>query len=217
MTPRLRGLAAGLALGAGLGLACPSAAQQDAATGGDAAAEDSAQQERERAREARRAERAAERARQDAGGAAVRFGGFTNEDPDAPVVITSDQLELRRYDGTALFTGDVLAVQGEMRLRGEWMLVKYVLEPDGSVGSEIESVTARDDVLLVTPDEAASGDNGVYYPIDNQAYMRRNVVVTQGPNTITGDWMTVNLETGDGRVEGRVRTVLEQAPDDAAN
>lgn len=147
----------------------------------------------------------------------VDVGGFTNNDPDAPVEITSDRLDLQRYDGTALFTGDVLAIQGEMRLRAEWVLVEYVVLEDGSLGNEIEKVTARDNVLLVTPTEAAEGNEGVYYPQRNSVVMTGDVLLTQGPNTIAGDAMTVNLETGIGEVQGRVRTVLQQDPGDAAN
>ncbi len=144
----------------------------------------------------------------------VAVGGFTNNDPDAPVEITSDRLDLKRFDGTALFTGDVLAIQGEMRLRAEWVLVEYVMLEDGNLGNEIEKVTARENVLLVTPTEAAEGNEGIYFPLTNRVVMTGDVLLTQGPNTIAGDTMTVDLETGIGEIEGRVRTVLQQDPRD---
>ena len=139
----------------------------------------------------------------------VELGGFTNRDPDAPVEITSDRLDLRREDGTALFSGDVVAVQGEMRLRAERVQVDYVVRPDGSLGDEVDSVTATGDVLLVTPSEAAESDEAVYYPARNEVFMTGNVLLTQGGNTVAGDRLHVDLETGTGEVEGRVRTVLQ--------
>jgi lipopolysaccharide export system protein LptA len=35
-----------------------------------------------------------------------------------------------------------------------------------------------------------------------------DVLVTQGPTAIAGDRMVVNMRTGNGSVDGRVRTVL---------
>lgn len=139
----------------------------------------------------------------------VQLGGFRNADPDAPVQITSSQLDLARGAGTALFTGDVLAIQGEMRLSAQWVLVEYTLLPDGNIGNEIKTITAKDKVLLVTPTEAAESDEAVYRPQTNEVLMTGNVLLTQGPNTVAGDRMTVDLETGIGKVEGRVRTVLQ--------
>ena len=40
--------------------------------------------------------------------------------------------------------------------------------------------------------------------------MRGNVLVTQGPNAITSEEMTVDLDTGTAQLTGRVRTVLQQ-------
>jgi len=144
-------------------------------------------------------------------GTGVELGGFTNPDPDAPVEIIADRLDLKRAEGTALFTGNVFAKQGEMRLNAQWVLVEYQTEADGSAGTEIEKITAREDVLIVTPTEAAEGDEAVYRPLVNEVDMRGNVLLTQGGNTVAGDRLVVDLETGVGEVTGRVRTVLQPA------
>ena len=39
--------------------------------------------------------------------------------------------------------------------------------------------------------------------------MQGNVLATQGDSAIAGDRMTVDMETGTGRVEGRVRTIFQ--------
>lgn len=148
--------------------------------------------------------------------AGVQLDGFRNADPNAPIEITSDQLDLSRAAGTALFTGNVIAIQGEMRLNAQWVLVEYMMLPDGTVGSEIEKITAKEKVLLVTPTEAAEGDNGIYWPQTRQVVMTGNVLLTQGPNTVAGDKMTADLGTGIGKVEGRVRSVLQQQPQQPA-
>lgn len=141
-------------------------------------------------------------------------GGFRNSDPDAPVEVTSDRLDLARAEGTALFTGNVLAIQGDMRLTAQWVLVEYVLNPDGTLGDDIDTITAREDVLLVTPEEAAEGDEAIYTPQTNTVVMTGNVLLTQGGNTVAGDRLVVDMETGLGEVQGRVRTVLQPATED---
>lgn len=141
-------------------------------------------------------------------------GGFRNSDPDAPVEVTSDKLDLARAAGTALFTGNVVAIQGDMRLNADWVLVEYVLLPDGSLGNEIDTITARDNVLLVTPEEAAEGNEAIYTPLTNKVIMTGDVLLTQGGNTVAGDQLEVDLETGLGEVKGRVRTVLQPAAED---
>lgn len=142
-------------------------------------------------------------------------GGFRNDDPDAPVEVTADRLDLARAEGTALFTGNVIAVQGDMRLTADWVLVEYMRNPDGTLGQDIERMTARDNVLLVTPEEAAEGQEAIYTPLTNQVLMTGDVLLTQGGNTVSGDRLVVDMETGIGEVQGRVRTVLqpERAPE----
>lgn len=141
-------------------------------------------------------------------------GGFRNSDPDAPVEVTSDRLDLARAEGTALFTGNVLAVQGDMRLTAQWVLVTYLLNPDGTLGDDIDTITARDDVLLITPEEAAEGNEAIYTPLTNSVVMTGDVLLTQGGNTVAGDRLIVDLETGLGEVQGRVRTVLQPGTDE---
>lgn len=136
-------------------------------------------------------------------------GGFRNEDPGAPVEVTADKLDLARAEGTALFTGNVIAVQGDMRLTADWVLVEYILNPDGTLGDDIDRITARDNVLLVTPEEAAEGNEAIYTLRTNEVVMTGDVLLTQGGNTVSGDRLVVDMETGIGEVQGRVRTVLQ--------
>jgi len=39
------------------------------------------------------------------------------------------------------------------------------------------------------------------------------VLLTQGPNALTSERMTVNLEDGTAQMTGRVRTVIQQGTD----
>ena len=51
----------------------------------------------------------------------------------------------------------------------------------------------------------------VYTLADDIIVMYQNVLVTQGATALSADKLTYNLDTGDGFMEGRVKTVLQQA------
>lgn len=138
----------------------------------------------------------------------IQFGGLNPDDSDAPVEVTSDQLEVDQVAGTALFSGDVLVIQGELRLAAPKILVTYTRLPDGSVGSDVDTITASGGVLMVTPEEAAEAQEAVYSPIKEEVIMTGDVLLTQGPNTLNGARLVIDLVTGSGKMDGRVRTVL---------
>ena len=77
--------------------------------------------------------------------AEVAFGGI-RADTSLPVEVTADTLSVNQTDGTATFSGNVLVVQGDMRLSAERVEVVY-----GSADrSRIERLHASGQVALVS-------------------------------------------------------------------
>ncbi|WP_142638458.1 LptA/OstA family protein [Ruegeria faecimaris] len=132
----------------------------------------------------------------------VAFGS-AKADPSQPVEVTSESLNVNQEDGTAEFIGNVLIVQGEMRLTAERVLVIYNADRSG-----IERMEATNDVVLVSPPDAAEGDWAEYTIDSGEIVMRGNVLLTQGPSVISGDQMNANLTTGTAKMTGRVKTIL---------
>ena len=58
--------------------------------------------------------------------------------------------------------------------------------------------------------EAAESDNAVYTLSNDIIIMTGNVLVTQGQTALSSDKLTYNLDTGDGVMEGNVKTILQQ-------
>jgi lipopolysaccharide export system protein LptA len=136
-------------------------------------------------------------------GASVAFG--TDEyDPDQPVEVTADRLDVSQTDGTATFEGNVVVVQGELTLTAGRVLVEY----GNTEPREIERIHAFDNVVLVSPNETAEGAEAVYEVASRSVVMSGDVLLTQELNVVSGDRLTIDLETGTGLVEGRVRTIL---------
>lgn len=136
--------------------------------------------------------------------AQVAFGSV-EADPSLPVEVTSETLNVNQENGSAEFVGNVIVIQGEMRLTAERVLVIY-----NEDRSAIERMEATENVVLVSPPDAAEGDWAEYTIDSGVIRMRGNVLLTQGPSIISGDQMIANLTSGTATMSGRVKTILQQ-------
>lgn len=136
-------------------------------------------------------------------GTTVAFGTM-KQDTDLPVEVTADELAVDQNDGTAIFTGDVLIGQGEMRLSAPRVLVIYKTDNSG-----IERLEATGGVTLVSGPDAAEASRADYDIDSGVIVMTGDVLMTQGQNALTSDRMTVNLDTGTAQMVGRVKTILQ--------
>jgi lipopolysaccharide export system protein LptA len=149
------------------------------------------------------------------------------QDKDQPVQIEAASLEVRDKNKTATFAGDVQVVQGDTTMKCQKLVVFYGQEigiaqagaqppdakpPDakpaptsalpGPKGAQnIRRIEARGGVTVITKDQNASGDLGVYDLIAKTITLTGNVVVSQGQNVIHGERVVVDTVTGNARVE----------------
>jgi lipopolysaccharide export system protein LptA len=166
-------------------------------------------------------------------------GQFENK--DAPVQIEAATLEIHDKSKTATFSGNVQVVQGDTTMRCRSLVVFYGQEVGiGETGAEpttspavktplggtkgaqnIRRIEARGAVTVITKDQSASGDLGIYDLKTKTITLSGNVVVSQGQNVIHGERVVVDTETGNARVEsgggagasaaggGRVRALIQ--------
>ncbi len=133
----------------------------------------------------------------------VAFGGL-RADTSAPVEITADSLAVNQEDGTAVFSGNVLIVQQDMRLQAASVRVEY-----GDDHSQIKQLHASGGVTLVSASDSAEARDAVYEVATGQIVMTGDVLLTQGSNVMAGQKLSVDLKTGTGQMDGRVRTILQ--------
>jgi lipopolysaccharide export system protein LptA len=136
--------------------------------------------------------------------------GAIQQDTTLPVEVTADSLSVSQQDGTAIFTGNVVIMQGEMRLAAPRVLVVYAEASDGQQ-ARIARLEATGGVTLVSGPDAAESDSADYNVDDGFVVMRGNVLLTQGASALTSDLMRVNLEDGTAQMDGRVKTILRGA------
>lgn len=136
-------------------------------------------------------------------GLAVGFGGL-RQDTGAPVEITADGLRVDQQSGTAVFDGNVLVIQGAMRMSAARVEVAYAADGQG-----IRRIDASGGVTLVTSAEAAESRNASYDVATGGLVMTGAVLLTQGQATIAGERLVADLRAGTGQMVGRVKTVFQ--------
>lgn len=137
-------------------------------------------------------------------GTQIAFGGLKH-DSSLPVEITSDQLSVDQSTGKAVFSGDVLIGQGSLRLTATTVEVVY----DKNDTSEISQLIATGGVTFVNGGEAIEAQKAIYDIKSASVTLSGDVILTQGQNALSGQRMVVDLTTGTGQIEGRVKTILQ--------
>jgi lipopolysaccharide export system protein LptA len=136
-------------------------------------------------------------------GTSVAFGAM-QQDTSLPVEVTSDNLSVDQETNIAIFTGNVLIGQGEMRLSAPRVLVVYRQDRSG-----IERLEATGGVTLVSGPDAAESERADYSIADGVIVMSGNVLLDQGLNALSSDRMTVQLNDGTAQMSGRVKTIIQ--------
>lgn len=133
--------------------------------------------------------------------------GKVKTDPGAPVEVSAENLEVNQTNGSARFVGDVIIVQGVMRLSADTVVVTYKTDSEQNK-SGIERLVASGKVILVNGPDAAEADSAEYNIDSGTIVMTGNVLLTQGDAVLTSNRMTVNLTSGTAEMAGRVKTIL---------
>ncbi|PCD76445.1 lipopolysaccharide transport periplasmic protein LptA [Pseudothioclava arenosa] len=137
-------------------------------------------------------------------GQQIAFGGIKG-DTKAPVEVTADSLAVNQETGHAVFTGNVVIGQGDMRLTAAQVEVVYGQGDQ----SRIDRLHATGGVTLVSAREAAEASEAMYDVAKGTVVMTGDVLLTQGENVMSGQRLDVDLATGTGQMQGRVRTILQ--------
>ncbi len=67
---------------------------------------------------------------------------------------------------------------------------------------------AKGNVFISNGAETAQGNRAEYDVETGKINMTGSVVLTQGNNVVSGETLTINLNDGQGKVEGRVKSIF---------
>ena len=137
---------------------------------------------------------------------------------DQPIEIDADRLDVHQNKQVAIFSGNVDAVQGAMRLRADSLQVHYRPKSDAAAASApglpggagaISQIDAVGRVLVTSPEETAQGDRGVYFVDRRVIVLEGSVTLTRSGNVLKGQRATMNFDSGRAVMDqGRVRGVF---------
>jgi lipopolysaccharide export system protein LptA len=153
-------------------------------------------------------------------------------DKKKPIEITSDKLDVDQGEKTAIFQGNVDAIQGEVHLKADRLKVYYEgddAQPGGALptaaapapgaapaqpastgagdpaasGGKIKRMDVDGKVFMSSPTETASGDKAVYDAGTGMITLTGNVVLTRGQNVIRGTKLVVDADSGHSVIESK--------------
>ena len=132
---------------------------------------------------------------------AEAFGGF-KEQGNTPIAIDANALDIQNEQGRATFSGAVRVVQNSSVLTTQKLVVSYsggsLTEP-----SAISRLSASGNLKVQTGNRIATASTGVFNLITNVVVLSGNVRVTEAGNTATGCKLTVNLNSGNAKLQSR--------------
>lgn len=167
-------------------------------------------------------------AQQGGGRASSPLGGLGGDSKE-PIKIDADKLDVLDKENKAVFTGNVVAVQGETTVRCSMMTVLYEgrggaqggaaaarpaaapagqppaggAAPGQANDSSIKRILCKGPVTVVSKTQAATSDNAEFDRANNVVIMTGNVALNDGPNITRGEKLTYNTVTGIANVETR--------------
>lgn len=141
-------------------------------------------------------------------------------DNKKPINVEADQLEVLDRESKAIFTGRVVATQGETTLKADKLIVEYKQgavgldketaaaakpetdKPAAPTDRQIRRLEALGSVVYISQDQRATGDKGIYDAAQNTIIMTgSSVSLTQGANIVTGQHLVINTLTNQARIE----------------
>jgi lipopolysaccharide export system protein LptA len=152
-----------------------------------------------------------------------------------PISIEADKLNYFDKEQKAVYTGNVVVIQGDSKLTCSVMTIFLAKSASQSSapapvpaptpapaasatatpgGTQVSHMDAAGPVTLISKTQVATGGRGAYDKEQNKVWLFDNVTLSDGGNVTKGDKLTYNLTTGEAFVEGqgqgRVRGQFEQ-------
>jgi lipopolysaccharide export system protein LptA len=141
-------------------------------------------------------------------------GPTKKESKEKPINIEAAKLDYYDTEQKLVYTGDVVAIQGDVTLKTPLLVVFLTpKEPDAPKGppasaSQMRRWEASGPVTLISKDEIGTGDSGRFEKAENKFYLDGHVTLTQGDYITKGDHAVHDLDTGRSVVTGHVRSMF---------
>ena len=135
-----------------------------------------------------------------------------------PVNIDADKLDYYDKEQKLIYTGNVVAVQGDSTLKSSVLTIFLEKQaangtpgatapapPEAAPGapsqsSSVKHMEADGPVTLISKDQIGTGDHATYDKAENKVYLNGNVTLSQGTNVTQGDRLVYDMTSGQAQV-----------------
>ena len=164
-----------------------------------------------------RGEPSAEGSRTSDGGRPSAFSGLSGSGKE-PIKIDADRLDVFDKEQRAIFSGNVVAVQGDSTMKCTSLTVLYEqsrtpgapssLAGPGQGENGIRKIDCKGPVTVTAKSQVATSDNATFDRVQNKIILTGNAALSDGPNVTKGDRVVYDLNTSRAYIEGRVRALI---------
>jgi len=141
------------------------------------------------------------------------FEGFRGNSKN-PIQIEADRLEVVDNKAMAVFAGNVKVRQGSSTITTSKLIVRYKRGGGGASGGgqqDIDRLELSGGLVVVSSQNTATADSGVYEVANENITLSGNVVLSQGSSVAKGCKLRANLKTNVAKLDscgGRVKSVF---------
>jgi lipopolysaccharide export system protein LptA len=158
-------------------------------------------------------------------GTGAPFAGFGSSSKE-PIKIDSNRLEVFDKENRAVYSGDVVVVQGQTTVRSSQMIVHYITNKSAGGNSQaapagqnsIRKIDFEGPVSVSSGTQAATGKFMTYDAQAETVTLTGNVIISDCDNVQRGERAVYDVKSGratvDAGAKGRVQGVFTPGSDD---
>lgn len=143
---------------------------------------------------------------------------------DAPIHIEADRMTSTEKTNSVVFTGDVDAKQGDVRIRSDQMTVYYTpkgktpkksKKKEKSATQQVEKLICTGNVEVTRQEWLGTSKQMIYLADKRQVILTGNAKAWQGQNMVSGDKIIYYLDEGRSEVVGsRPKTIVSDSEEE---
>ena len=133
---------------------------------------------------------------------------------DAPIHIEANKMTSTEKTNSVVFTGDVDAKQGDVRIRSDEMTVFYTSKSsdkgkEKKVSQQVEKLICVGNVEVTRGEWLGTAKKMIYLSKERQVILTDNAKAWQGQNRVSGDKIIYYLDEGRSEVVGKASSTAD--------
>lgn len=120
------------------------------------------------------------------------------------LITAQKRMEYNTINGKATAVGNAQITRGADTLTANNITANFTKDKNGK--QALKTAKATGHVVIKTPEETLTGDNGFYNAANNTAEVKGHVKIVRGPNMLEGERAEINLTTNISKMFGAPQT-----------